>query len=131
MYRFVFGVLLVSHGIAHIFDFIATQTPGRVGVKEKTKATSSRNTDSRPGSRAIVLLWLAAAWLLMGSGLGIFLGKDWWTTLAIIGAVLSLGAIIPWWNRVRRSAKLGVILDVIIIVGLLTPLKEKVIELIG
>ena len=124
MYRFVFGVLLVSHGIAHIFDFIAIQTPGGEGIKDVSKASPSR-------SRVVLLLWLAAAWMLMGSGLGIFLGKDWWTTLAIIGAVLSLGAIVPWWNRVRRSAKLGVILDVLIIVGLLSPLREKILELIG
>ena len=124
MYRFVFGVLLVSHGIAHIFDFIAIQTPSGEGIKDVSKASPSR-------SRVVLLLWLAAAWMLMGSGLGIFLGKDWWTTLAIIGSVLSLGAIIPWWNRVRRSAKLGVVLDAIIIVGLLSPLREKIIELIG
>jgi uncharacterized membrane protein YphA (DoxX/SURF4 family) len=131
MYRFVFGILLVTHGLAHIFDLIALLTPGGQGKDKKPGASRSRGTLTTFRSRVNALSWLAAAWLLTGAGIGIFLSKDWWTTLAAIGAVLSITAIVPWWNRTRRSARLGVILDVIILVGLLTPLKEKIIELIG
>ncbi|NIM92422.1 MAG: DoxX family membrane protein [Anaerolineales bacterium] len=129
MYRFVFGILLVSHGLAHIFDFIALQK--YVGEEDKVRTSSSRSRLGGSRSCATGLMWIAAAWALVGSGIGIFLGKDWWSTIAIVGAVLSLGAVIPWWNRTRRSAKLGVVLDVIIIVVLLTPLKETIFELIG
>lgn len=123
MYSFVIGILLVSHGLAHIFDFIAIQTPGGERIKDK-----ARTPPSKP--RLVLLLWLAAAWTLTGSGLGIFFGKDWWSMVAIIGAMLSLAAIIPWWNRVRRSSKLGVVLDVIILVALLTPLREQIIGIL-
>jgi hypothetical protein len=131
MYRFIFGILLVTHGLAHIFDLIALLTSGGGGKDDKSGASSSRSTLTTTRSRVIALFWLAAAWTLTGSGVGIFLRKDWWPTIALSGSVLSLAAIVPWWNRTRRSAKLGVILDVIIIVGLLTPLKEKIFELIG
>jgi len=131
MYRFVFGTLLVTHGLAHIFDLIALLTPGGEGKDDKPGASSSMSTLTTFRSRANALFWLAAAWTLTGSGIGIFLRKDWWPTIAVIGAVLSITAIVPWWNRTRRSAKLGVILDAIIVVGLLTPLKEKIIEFIG
>lgn len=124
MYNFVFGILLVSHGLAHIFDFIAIQSPGG----ERAKA-ESRTSPSRP--RLVLLLWLAAAWTLTGSGLGIFFDQDWWPMAAIFGAMLSLAAIIPWWNRVRRSSKLGVMLDIIILVVLLTPLRERVMGILG
>lgn len=123
MYSFVIGILLVSHGLAHIFDFIAIQTPSGERIKDK-----ARTPPSKP--RLVLLLWLAAAWTLTGSGLGIFFGKDWWSMVAIIGAMLSLAAIIPWWNRVRRSSKLGVVLDVIILVALLTPLREQIIGIL-
>jgi uncharacterized membrane protein YphA (DoxX/SURF4 family) len=131
MYRFVFGIVLVSHGLAHIFDLIALLTTGGVGNADKPGVASSRLVLSTTRSRAIAFLWLAAAWTLTGAGVGIFLQKGWWTSIAVIGAMLSIAANISWWNRTRRSAKLGAILDVIIIVGLLTPLKEKIIELIG
>jgi hypothetical protein len=122
---------LVTHGLAHIFDLIALLKPGGQGKDKKPGASRSRRTLTTFRSRVNALSWLAAAWLLTGAGIGIFLSKDWWSTIAVIGAVLSITAIVPWWNRTRRSARLGLILDVIIIVGLLTPLKEKIIELIG
>ncbi len=131
MYRFVFGILLVTHGLAHIFDLIALLSPGGQGKDKKPRASRSRRTLTTFRSRVNALSWLAAAWLLTGAGIGIFLGEDWWTTLAIIGAVLSMTAIVPWWNTTRRSARLGVILDLTILVGLLSPLREKIIELIG
>lgn len=131
MYRFIFGILLVTHGLAHIFDLLAILKPvgERKGGKPRSSISMSTLTTLR--SRATALFWLAAAWTLTGSGVGLFLQKDWWSTVAVIGAMLSITAVVPWWNRTRRSARLGLIIDGVILVGLLGPLKDKVFELIG
>ena len=62
---------------------------------------------------------------------GVILRQEWWPALAMVGSLLSLVVIVPWWNTVPPGAKLGAVFDVIIIAVLASPLRGQIIKLIG
>ena len=49
---------------------------------------------------------------------------------ALPAAVLSLAVILPWWNTVPLGAKMGAAFDLLVLVVLLTPLKERILALV-
>ncbi|HWR65607.1 MAG TPA: hypothetical protein VN364_05770 [Bellilinea sp.] len=54
--------------------------------------------------------------------------QAWWASAAVIGAIVSLVPILPWWTSVTSGVKVGALLDVAILIGLLTPLKTWVFQ---
>jgi len=51
--------------------------------------------------------------------------------LPIGGALMSLLAIIPWWNTVVPGAKAGALFDLITLIALLPPWRERVMAYLG
>jgi hypothetical protein len=47
--------------------------------------------------------------------------------LAVAQASVSLIVIVPWWNTVVASAKVGTVFDVLVLIALLLPWRESVI----
>ena len=78
--------------------------------------------------RIFGVIWLAATVIFIAAGVGLLTNQAWWTNAAIIGAVVSLVAIVPWWNTVTLGVKMGALLDVAILAGLLPPLKAWVFQ---
>lgn len=74
------------------------------------------------------LLWGVAMIFLVGSGLGVLLGEEWWRFLAIAGSVISIVAVVPWWESVVAGAKAGVALDVAVLLVLVLPWGERITE---
>jgi hypothetical protein len=76
------------------------------------------------------ILWLLAMLALVIAGLGLLFSQPWWPTVALPAAVLSLVVILPWWNTVPLGAKMGAAFDLLVLVVLLTPLKERILALV-
>ena len=74
------------------------------------------------------MVWLASTVLLVAAGIGVFLHAAWWPTLAVAGALCSLIAILPWLKTVPGGAYAGAVLDVIILITLLSPLKDRLLQ---
>ena len=78
------------------------------------------------------LLALVVVALLVAAGIGALTGQPWWTTAAVLGAVLSLVLILPWWNTFAPASRLwAVLFDVVILAALLPGWKEQVIAFLG
>jgi len=88
---------------------------------------TSGTLSSLPG-RIFGVIWLAATVILIAAGVGLLTNQAWWTSAAIIGAVVSLAAIVPWWNSVNSGVRIGALLDIAILIGLLTSLKSWVFQ---
>jgi hypothetical protein len=129
--RFAFALPLIGHGLAHLSGFTASWTSSDAGYGDKPWIFSSGVTLSSTVGRVFGLLWLVAAVVLAASGVGAILRQEWWLPLAVVGSVLSLVVIVPWWNTVPPGAKLGAVFDVIVIAVLASPLREQIISLIG
>ena len=130
MIRFVFAVPLLVHGLAHISGFLAAWTSADVGYREQSWLFSADITMSSPVGKAFGLLWLVAAIGLIGSGLGMVFRQDWWPALAMAASAISLVVILPWLRTVPPGAWVGAAFDVLVIVVLLTPLRDRIVELI-
>lgn len=66
--------------------------------------------------------------VFIGSGIGAPMNEDWLRTLAINGSVISIVAIVPWWNTVVVGAKAGVALDIATVLVLLLTWGERITD---
>ena len=128
--KLLFALPLIVHGLAHISGFIASWTANPAGYKEAPWIFSSDITMQSPAGRVFGLLWLIAAIGFVGTGLGLIFGHGWWPALAMVASIISLVVIVPWWNTVPPGAKFGAVFDVVVILAMLLPFKEKIIELV-
>lgn len=71
-----------------------------------------------------------AAAVLVAGGVGLVANQPWWVTMTLIGSVLSLVAVVPWWNTVVPGARIGLVFNLLILIMLLTPLKDWLLNLI-
>jgi hypothetical protein len=60
------------------------------------------------------------------SSVGVTTGEVWWRDWAIIGSIISIAAILPWWNSVLVGVKGGLLLDIAILIVLLADLNDVI-----
>ncbi len=130
MIRFVFAVPLIMHGLAHMSGFVASWTSNLVGFSERPWILSSGVALQSSAGRAFGLLWLVATVSFIGSGLGLVFKQQWWPSLAIPAAIISLVAIAPWWHTVPPGAWAGAAFDLLVIIVLFLPLKDRILDLV-
>ncbi len=131
MYRIIFSIPIIVHGLAHISGFLAAWTAIDVGYNERPWLfSSSVNLDS-PIGKLFGVLWLVAAVGLVSSGLGLLLRQDWWPTVAVLAAAISLVVIVPWGQTVPPGARIGAGFDLLVIIVLQTPIRDRLLDLVG
>jgi hypothetical protein len=122
MLRLILAIVLIAHGIGHIMGFLAAWTNVPMGFSDRPWLLSTGVTVSSAVGKAFGLLWLVALVAFVVAGLGVLLRADWWPMLAIAGSVVSLIAILPWWNTVASGPRIWAsLVDVVTIVVLLVP----------
>jgi hypothetical protein len=127
MLKIVIAIVLLMHGIGHVMGIFAAWTTVPMGFSANSWLFSSGVTISSPIGRAFSLLWLAAALVTVAAGWGLLTNQDWWRTLAIAGAILSLAVFIPWMSVAPTGSVIGAIaVDVLTLVALLGPWQEQV-----
>lgn len=129
--RLLFAAPLIVHGLAHIGGFLTSWTSMDAGYSERPWVFSQSVTLRSPLGRVFGLLWLLVVLGFVAAGLGLGLGQPWWPTLAIVSALGSLVAIVPWWNAVPAGARFGAAFDLLVLVVLLTPLRDRLLGLVA
>lgn len=130
MMRFIITAMLIGHGLAHLSGFVASWTSNLAGYSARPWIFSAEVALQSSVGRVFGLLWLVAMIGFVGAGLGLASGQEWWTTLALSAAVVSLAVILPWWNTVPPGAWAGAAFDLLIILLLLLPLGEHILDLV-
>lgn len=128
MLKVVFAFLLVMHGLAHITGLLGHWTSGPSGFPDGPWLFSTGVTARSAVGRAWGLLWLLALVGLVGAGLGLGFKQAWWPSLALAAAVVSLVAIVPWLKVVPPGAWAGALLDLLIVLALVSPWAERIVE---
>lgn len=132
MLKWIVGIVLIAHGIGHSMGFLASWTTIPSGLTTGHWLLSSDITMDSTAGRLFGLLWLLAMFSTIAAGVGLLGHQAWWQPLAIVSALLSLVAILPWLNLMPAVSAIGAILvDVAILVSLLTPWGEQAIEQLG
>jgi hypothetical protein len=130
MLKYAIGLLLIVHGIAHLTGLLGAFASGEQSFKDLPWLFSRGITARSAVGKAWALLWLVALIGFVGSGLGLFLGQEWWVTLAVAAAAVSLVAMVPWLRVVPPGAWAGVLLDLLILAALVPPWSVRVLELL-
>ena len=131
MWKYLFAFLLVMPGLAHVSGPLGFWTSGAQAFVEKPWLFSRGVTPQGVVGWIFGLLWIVAALGLAGAGFGLLFGQDWWPTLALVGAVVSLLAIVPWARVVPPGAWAGACLDLVIVAALLLPWGNRLIEVLS
>lgn len=130
MWRLVFAIPLIVHGLAHLSGTFATWSRGDAGFSPRPWIFSSGVALHSALGKVFGLLWLIAALALVSSGLAMLLQQAWWPFLAILAAVLSLSAILPWWNSVPPGAKAGAAFDLLILLAMSQPIQPLIVDMV-
>jgi phage-related protein len=78
------------------------------------------------------MLWLLAMIAFVASVIGVLVGQTWWPVTMVIGAVLSIAAIVPWWTTVTPGARFGgMLVNLALLIALLPGWREQVIAFLG
>jgi hypothetical protein len=102
--------LLIVHGFAHWQ--ITTGWGSRATVESWLLPTLGLPTVQSMGN----FLWMVTLLTFVATGIVVFFGMEWWRTVAIVGALLSLLVIALFW---QPNMILGAAVDVAILVALL------------
>jgi len=127
--EYLAALVLLGHGVGHLVGVLpAWASIGMGGVKDRPWILPGGHLMDSAVGKLWGVVWLAAMILFMISSAGVLLDKWWWRQWAVVGSVVSIVAIVPWWNSVVAGAKAGVALDVAIILVLLLPWGEKITD---
>ena len=126
MWKYILVFVIFMHGMAHISGFIASWSKLDTGYTDKPWIFPGNFSLHSAVGKAWGLLWILAMLGLVGTSLGIIFSQNWWPSLAMAAAVISLVAIFPWWQSVPAGAKAGALFDILIIVVLLSPWGERI-----
>jgi hypothetical protein len=131
MWKYLFAIMLILHGLAHVSGPLGFWTSGSQAFAEKPWIFSKGVMPQGALGWAFGLLWLVTIFLFVGAGLGLFLGQAWWPTLALIAAAVSLVGIVPWVRVVPPGAWAGACFDLVILAVLLIPWGTRIDTVLG
>jgi hypothetical protein len=131
MLKYLLAFLLFMHGVAHVTGPLGFWTSGAQAFGEKAWLFSKGVKANSAVGRIFGLLWLAALIGFVGTALGLLFGQAWWPALAVAAAAASLAAIVPWIRAVPPGAWAGALLDVVLLVALLSPWADRIVEAVS
>jgi hypothetical protein len=126
MFRFLFGIFIVLHGLVHLWYVTLSQGlvefQAEMGWTGKSWLFSPLFGDGATRSLSTVLYSLAALAFVIG-GIGIFAQQAWWRPLVIGSATFSAVIILLFWDggtqRLVEKGLIGFLINVALLAALL------------
>lgn len=128
MWKYLIALALVGHGFAHMTGVLAAWAGVDVGFSKKTWLLSNNVTMADPIGRVFGFIWLAAMLGLLAAAVLLVVGRGQFYPVATAAAILSLAAIVPWWNTVVPGARVGAIFDMLLLVAICLPWRQMVFQ---
>jgi hypothetical protein len=129
MLRIIVALVLIAHGLGHSMGVLAAWTPIPSGLTNRPWLFSGGVLLDSGTGRVWSLIWLAALLVTTVGGVGLLLQQDWWRTVAVAGAVLSLVAIVPWLAAMPPVSAFGAVaVDLLVLAILLLPVGDQIVR---
>jgi hypothetical protein len=128
MLQYLAAFVILGHGIGHITGPLSAFGVKIGGTSDKPWIMPGGHKMTSTVGKAWSVFWIAALILFVISSVGAFISEAWWRDWAIPGAVVSIVAMVPWWNSILIGAKAGVILDIAILLVLLFSWGEGIMD---
>ena len=114
--------IFIAQGLGHSLGFLAGWTSLSGGFNDRPWLFSSGVRFTGWAGRLFGLLWLVAGLAFLAAGFGLIFEVAGWPSYALVGASLSLVAILPWWRTVTSGPRhLAALVDLLVLVGLAFP----------
>ena len=114
--------ILIAQGLGHSLGFLAGWTSLTAGFNERPWLLTAGVRYTGWAGRVFGLLWLAAGLAFLAAGFGLIFQASGWTVYALLGASLSLVAILPWWRTVPSGPRhLAALVDLLVLAILALP----------
>jgi hypothetical protein len=123
MLRTVFGLIVILHGLVHLWPFVLSQ--GLVEYKPEMGWTGeswllTRMMGDDATRIAASVLYALATVLFVGSGVGIVGRTEWWRTVVLASSVFSGVVILVFWDgrggQLVEKGLVGFLIDVAIVI---------------
>jgi hypothetical protein len=129
MFKLIATLALLGHGIGHLIGVSAAWTPIKMGFTDQPWIFSPGININSGLGRVFGLVWLLAMLTTIGAGFGLYFRQEWWLSLTIGSALISLLAVIAWFRAFPSGANMGALgFDILILIGLLGPWSERIIQ---
>ena len=132
--RIVIAIILIGHGIGHIMGFVGTWTNWQPFTEPSFNHEPWIFSDGvfiqSVLGKIFGIFWLLAMIGFFAAAVGLIANQSWWSSIVIIASILSLLAVIPWWNTFTpgiMSKVSAVVVDIIILVALIGPWKDVIL----
>ena len=103
MWRVLFMVAMLLHGIGHVLFLMNTWGFWKVGQGRAWLFADVLRL-SQTGEGMVGLIWLAPLIGFVIGAWGFFAQQVWWGSLALAAAILSSVSILLWWNSLNTSS---------------------------
>jgi hypothetical protein len=121
-------LVLAAHGIGHVMAPQAAFLPPGALPRDAQGLLAGTTIASGAG-RAMSLLWLVPLVGFVVASYGLWTDAPWWRPLMAVSAVVSIVAILPWWNVMPAFSYLGALaVDVMVLVALASPWGDRVLR---
>ncbi|HIJ16225.1 MAG TPA: hypothetical protein HA364_00385 [Thermoplasmata archaeon] len=125
------ALVLLGHGLGHTTGLAGAWSNIETGFSDKPWIFGENMRLRSPIGKVFGLVFLTAAMLFVISSVAAFTGSESWRTFALAGSIASIACMVPWWNTVIFGARLGVLLDIAIILVLIVPGGEPFVDFFG
>jgi len=129
--QYLAAFVIFGHGIGHMTGPLASFGVKMKGSSDKPWLLPGGYRMTSSVGKMWSVFWIASMVLFLISSAGAFMGESWWKDWAVIGAVVSIVAMVPWWNSILFGAKLGVLLNIAILVVVPFSWGEGMIDFFG
>jgi hypothetical protein len=130
--KYVVILVLLFHGGGHALGFLAAWTRLPMGFTDRPWVFGGDVKIDTAVGRVFGLIWLVALVGFIAAGVGALVGQEWWGVAAFWSSLISIVAIVPWWNTVTPNARIWPILvDVLILAALLGPWRDQITGVMG
>jgi hypothetical protein len=111
--RWIFGILLILHGFAHLPGVLGSWNIGTFEDVSRRPNILLQHA-SEPILYLLGLIYLVAGVTFIAAGFGLLRRASWWLTALAIALPLSFLVTILWW----RDAILGLVINTIVLMVL-------------
>ena len=116
--RFVFAVLLVAHGVAHLVGFVSSWKLATLAeLPYKTVVFSGRVDVGDVGIRMMGVLWLLAALGFLAAAFAVTTETGWAVRFTLAAVVASLILCVVGWPDARIGVAVNVGLALLLAIG--------------
>lgn len=111
--RIVLALAVGAHGVGHVLFLVPLWSNSDWGQSTRSWLLGDGVLAKSAGS----LVWIVALLGFIAVGIGLYAGSEWWRTVAIVSALVSVLGLILFWSSPATSPALSALVFNLVVMG--------------